>query len=208
MQQILGETLSQKRKSKGISIAKAARDLLIKKEQLQALEDGKWEDLPQPPFVRGFIKNYGQYLNLDTERLLALYRREYDESKYPQSQHKLEKQRFLLTPQRVVTAASIFISFLFILYLIAQYLSISASPKLEIFAPPADSTTTTQVIRIDGKTEKGSTVSVNGEFAPVDTQGNFVYQYTLEEGQNVIEIIAAKRLSPKTKITRVVRLAR
>ncbi len=209
MQQLLGRTLLEKRESKGISISRAAQDLLIKKEQLESLESGDWENLPEPPFVRGFIKNYGDYLGLDTDHLLALYRREYDASKHPSANLKGRKlKRFVITPTTMVTITSIFVVGLFIIYLVTQYLSIVSSPKLDVFAPPADTTTSAPVIRIDGKTEPGATVAVNGDFAAVDQEGNFQYQYTLKDGQNIIEIIAAKRLSPKSKVTRIVRLSR
>ncbi len=209
MEQILGKTLSAKRESKSISTSQASHDLLIKKTQIEALEVGDWENLPEPPFVRGFIKNYGQYLGLDTNHLLALYRREYDASKHPSA--KIERknpQRMLFTPTTVVTLASLLVVALFAFYLIAQYLSIIASPKLEVFAPPADVTVSAPVVKIEGKTETGATVAVNGDFAPVDAGGSFTYQYTLKDGQNIIEIIAAKRLSPKSKVTRIVRLSR
>lgn len=209
MQQLLGRTLLEKRESKGIAISRAAHDLLIKKEQLESLENGAWENLPEPPFVRGFIKNYGQYLGLDPDHLLALYRREYDASKHPSANLKRQKpKRFIITPTTLVTVSSIFVVAIFAVYLVFQYLSITAGPKLEIFAPPADTTTSAPVIRIDGKTEPGATVSVNGDFAAVDQDGNFIYEYALKDGQNIIEIIAAKRLSPKSKVTRIVRLSR
>lgn len=209
MQEVLGKTLLEKREAKGIPISRAARDLLIAKEQLEALEAGDWESLPEPAFVRGFIKNYGQYLGLDTDHLLALYRRQYDPTKHPSAAIRRQKpKRFLITPTRMVTLASLVVVGLFIFYLALQYLSIISSPKLDVFTPPADTTTAAPVIRIDGKTEPGATVAVNGDFAAVDSQGNFQYQYTLKDGQNIIEIIAAKRLSPKSKVTRIVRLSR
>ncbi len=209
MQEVLGKTLLEKREAKGIPIARASRDLLITKEQLEALEAGDWESLPEPAFVRGFIKNYGQYLGLDTDHLLALYRREYDESKHPSASiRRRGPTRFIVTPTRMVTLASLIVVGLFIFYLLAQYLSILSSPKLDVFTPPADTTTAAPVIRIDGKTEPGATVAVNGDFAAVDKDGNFTYQYTLKDGQNIIEIIAAKRLSPKSKVTRIIRLSR
>lgn len=209
MQQILGITLLEKRQERGISLAKAATDLLIKKEHLQALEVGDWQALPEPPFVRGFIKNYGQYLGLDTDRLQALYRREYDVATHPSANLKHRKlKRVIFTPSAIITLASLAVVALFAIYLIAQYLSITAGPKLEVFAPVADTTTSAPVVQVDGKTEPGSTIAINGQFAPVDSYGNFQYQYTLKDGQNIIEIIASKRLSPKSKVTRIVRLSR
>lgn len=209
MQALLGHTLLEKREAKDISIEKVTHDLLIQKEHIEALEQGDWESLPEPPFVRGFIKNYGDYLGLDTDRLLALYRREYDASKHPSANIRRQKpKRFIITPTFVVTIASIFVVAIFVFYLIAQYLSLLSSPTLDVYAPPSDTTTSTSIIKIEGKTDPGATVAVNGDFAPVDSQGNFTYQYTLKDGQNIIEIIAAKRLSPKSKTTRIVRLSR
>lgn len=209
MQEILGKTLSREREIKNVSAAQASRDLLIKKEQIEALEAGDWESLPEPPFVRGFIKNYGEYLGLDTDHLLALYRREYDAAGHPSAKIvRAKPKRMIFTPTTIVTLSSLLVVALFAFYLIAQYLSIIKSPKLEVFVPSPDITTAAPVIKIEGKTDPGSTIAINGEFAPVDQEGNFAYQYRLDDGQNIIEIIAAKRLSPKSKITRIVRLSR
>lgn len=203
-----GSTLSQKREKMGLTLDTISGELHIKKELLQALENTAWDSLPEPAFVQGFIKNYSDYLGLDSKYMLALYRREYDPKKYPQTKSVLGKpQKFFLTPTRLATIGFTAIILAFALYLAVQYTSILSSPKLDVFTPSADETTTVPAVLITGQAEKGSTVSINGEFAPVDTSGNFSYQYQLQEGHNIIEIIAAKRLSPKTKVIRIIRLS-
>ncbi len=205
----VGELFSQRRKAKNVSLVKVSHDLLIKKEHLEAIEKGQWSILPEPTFTRGFIKNYAGYLGLDASKILALYRREYDEAKYPHKQSPLKNQKRLqLTPNKLATTMLILTAVVFVAYLLIQYFSILSAPKLEIFFPPDDSTTSIPVVAIDGKTEKEAIVAVNGQFVPVDDQGNFSHQYQLTEGRNTIEIIASKRLSPKSKVTRVVRLSR
>lgn len=207
--QTVGVLLSQKRKSKGISLEKSAHDLSIKKEQLAALEAGLWSKLPEPAFVTGFIKNYADYLGIDPKLALALYRREFDPLKNPLEKPKLLKpKRLLVTPQILINLFFVAIIFTFISYLAIQYTSILKSPKLEILSPPEDQTTSVPAIVVSGQAEKETTVSINGEFAPIDQDGKFTYQLELKDGQNIIEIIAAKRLSPKTKITRIIRLSR
>lgn len=203
----LSQMLSQGRKAKDITLETAARDLKISKEHLRALEDATWQDLPDPAFVRGFIKNYADYLDLDANYLLALYRREYDAEKHPKSIPFFKKQKRIISPNKVINLGLLILVIAFIAYLIIQYTSIAKSPVLTVISPPADETTTVPVVLIAGKTEKGATVSINGEFAPVDENGNFSTQLKLKDGQNIVEIIAAKRLSPKTKITRVIRLS-
>lgn len=203
----LGELLSAQRKAKKISLTKVSHDLLIKKENLEFLEKCDWEKLPEPAFVKGFIKSYAKYLDLDPNYILALHRREYDEAKYPHKNFMPKKQKlFILTPRRVINFIFLLVAFIFVGYLTIQYLSILSSPKVEIFNPQDDITTSIPLVQILGKTEKETTVSIDGEFVPIDQEGNFSYEAKLEEGKNIIEIIASKRLSPKNKITRTIRL--
>jgi len=205
----LGEILSEARKKKHISITRAASDLLIKKEHIQALEDQKWSELPEPTFVKGFIKSYAAYLGLDTDHILAIYRREFDESKFQRS-HKNPRaeKRLFLTPSRIINFVFIFAVLVFIAYILISFSSIFSAPKLEVLMPQPNETTSVPIVQIIGKTDPEATVSIAGEFVPVDPQGNFSKEYSLKEGKNEIEVISSKRLSPKARVTRTVRLLR
>ena len=199
-----GELLSAQRKLKKISLDRASRDLLIKRHHLEAIEEGVWQNLPESAYIKGFVKNYAQYLGLDESHVLALFRREYDESKYPTKHRDLPK-KLSIPPVRIVNLTFILAIVLFLLYVLFQYLSILSSPKLEVYTPTDDINTFAPIIEVTGYTETGSTLAINGEFVPVDSQGNFSHQVNLKEGQNIIEIIASKRLSPKSKVTKIVR---
>lgn len=202
-----GEILESQRKARRISLKKASKDLRIAKEHLQALEAQDWQNLPEAPFVKGFIISYCRYLGLDPEKTLPLYRREYDERQFQKDpSFKDQKKRLYLTPARLINFIFFAALATFVAYLLIQYSSILSAPKLEINSPSDDENVTVPVIIIQGQTEEDTTVSVDGEFVPVDTNGDFSYQYSLEEGKNTIEIIASKRLSPKTKVERTVRL--
>ncbi len=203
----LASLLSSQRKAKKISLKKVSADLLIKEEHLSALESGDWSSLPEPTFVKGFIRNYSQYLGLDPSFLSAVYRREYDEAKYPKKPSIFEqKKRLMLTPNKLVNAVFILATLVFVGYLTIQYLSILSAPKLEVFAPSDDLTTNVPYVIVSGKTEKETTVAINGEFVPIDSEGNFSYQVKLDDGKNIIEVTASKRLSPKSKVIKIVRL--
>lgn len=204
----VSQILSQKRKAQDQTLETISRDLHIKIENLQALESAAWNSLPDPAFVQGFIKSYSQYLGLDAKYMLALYRREYDPKKHPQSTSVFKKrQTFFITPARLAAVTFAVIVVVFLGYLFLQYTSILNSPKLVVNNPQDNQTTTVPVTLISGKTEKEATVAIDGEFVPVDQDGNFIKELKLTEGQNIIEIIAAKRLSPKTKVTRIIRLS-
>lgn len=201
--------LSSQRKAKKISLKKAAGDLLIKLEHLEAIENSQWHNLPEPAFVKGFIRSYSQYLGLDSEHVLALYRREFDEAKYPPKTSALERKKgLMLTPNKLINLAFILAATIFIIYLVVQYFSILQAPKLEVFTPQDDLTTNVPYVIVSGKVDKQANLVIEGEFIPTDKEGSFSYQLALVEGKNVIEIVASKRLAPKAKVTKIVRLVR
>lgn len=203
----LGEILSEARSQKRLSQEEVARSLLFKKEVIKALEEGDWASLPEAAYVRGFIKNYADLLGLDARRLLALHRAEYDERKYLKRPRE-HKRRLMFTPNLIAPLTAAFAVIIFLAYLTVQYTSILSAPRLEIYTPADDITTTATVVEVSGETEEDTTVSIDGQLVRVDQSGNFSYQIELKDGKNVIEIVASKKLSPKTKITRIIRLSR
>lgn len=203
----LGEILKEQRVARHLSTEEVASELLFKKEVVQALEDGDWGALPEAATVKGFIKNYADLLELDSGHLLALHRAEYDERKYTTPQAK-RKRRLMFTPNLIPPLTFAIAAVTFFVYLAVQYTSILSAPKVEIYTPQNDITTAAAVIEVSGKAEEDTTVSIDGELVPIDESGNFNYQMKLEDGRNVIEVVASKRLSPKTKKTIVVRLGR
>src|SRR5690606_15716290 len=67
--QTIGERLEEARKRKGISIREAAEHTKIRGDYLQKFEANTFDiDLPAL-YIRGFIRTYARYLELDPERL-------------------------------------------------------------------------------------------------------------------------------------------
>jgi cytoskeleton protein RodZ len=71
--QTIGEKLEEARKRKGISVREAAETTKIRGDYLQKFEANSF-DLALPPlYIRGFLRSYSRYLDLDAERFLAEY---------------------------------------------------------------------------------------------------------------------------------------
>lgn len=69
--QTLGERLEEARKRKGISVREAAEATKIRGDYLQKFEANSFDfDLP-PLYIRGFIRTYARYLDLDPQRVVA-----------------------------------------------------------------------------------------------------------------------------------------
>jgi len=72
---------------------------------------------------------------------------------------------------------------------------ITPPPTLEFFLtvtqPAGDSIIDADKVEVRGRTTPDAVVSVNGELAEVDEEGNFTMMVVLEEGPNTIEDIAS-----------------
>lgn len=62
---------------------------------------------------------------------------------------------------------------------------------LTVTQPTNESITNNDKVEVTGITVPSAVVSVNGDIAGVDTEGNFTMMVTLEEGPNLIEVIAS-----------------
>jgi cytoskeleton protein RodZ len=65
-----GEALRQAREARGISLAEAGRMLKLSPRQLEAIEAEAFDKLPGRTWVRGFVRNYARFLELDPAPLL------------------------------------------------------------------------------------------------------------------------------------------
>jgi transcriptional regulator with XRE-family HTH domain len=72
----LGERLLAAREARGIDLLRAERETKIRRGYLAALERGDYAALPGGVYVRGFLRNYSQYLGLDPDEAVAQWHRE------------------------------------------------------------------------------------------------------------------------------------
>lgn len=70
----LGEALAKARLAKNYTQADASNYLKYSVAQVNALENDDFASLPQPMMMRGFIRNYARYLDLDPSSLLEIYK--------------------------------------------------------------------------------------------------------------------------------------
>ena len=71
----IGEYLKNTRKAKNFSIEDVAEATGIRAQYLDALEKGEYTKIPGDVFIKGFIRNYGNYLGVDGNDLVEQYKR-------------------------------------------------------------------------------------------------------------------------------------
>ena len=86
-----GSILRRCREFSHISIEEAAEATKIGKNYLRALEENRFQDLPSPAYLKGFLKTYATYLGLQTEELIQLAAQQ--ENAFPAEPQKIEQVR-------------------------------------------------------------------------------------------------------------------
>ncbi len=70
----LGQKLRETREQHNFSVEQVARDTHISKQYLEALEQEDFSMIPGETYIIGFLRNYAEYLSLNPEELVALYK--------------------------------------------------------------------------------------------------------------------------------------
>jgi cytoskeleton protein RodZ len=70
----IGEKLSRRREEQHYSVDQAARETHIAKLFIEALESENFEVFPGESYLIGFLRKYSDYLELDAEEMITLYR--------------------------------------------------------------------------------------------------------------------------------------
>ncbi len=205
----VGQILREERERKFYSLDEIEKVTKIRKELLEALEADDWSKLPPATFVQGFIKNYGRFLNLDTQKLLAIFRREYSDRKNPPRilesfGNPLKPSKFYLTPTRLISLLVVSLVLVFFTYLWFEYRFLVLSPPLDVSSPKDQLTVQSSAINVVGKTDPEANLLINNQNVTVGKNGNFNQEIKLSDGVNKVMIISTSKFGRPTKIDRTV----
>ena len=200
----LGEVLRTAREARDVDLARVERDTKIRARYLQALEDGDYAELPGAVYTKGFLRNYGAYLGLDTEYLVDLYRLESSQPTTekptvptPPRPISTRRSRPLIVTPGVIMAALLTVGVaIFIVYIAVELVTFARTPALDITAPANDVPSYDQLeYTIIGTTEPNSRVTVDGlrenPTVTADANGDFTIVIGLVPGSNVITLVAS-----------------
>lgn len=205
----VGQVLRETRESKHYTLEEVEKQIKIRKELLEALENDDYDKLPPVTFVQGFIKNYGKFLNLDTNKLLAIFRRGFETSKHPplileSFSRPIKEKKFRITPAQVIGATLGVIIIIFFAYLWFEYRQFAGAPNLVVDSPRDQQTVEIPTILVSGHTDPEVTVSINDQDVGVDSSGHFEEEVKLAASVNTITVTATSHFGQTAKITRTV----
>lgn len=201
-----GEILKSERVSRGLSLEGIADQTKIKYEFLKAIEEQDYQKLPSSAYARGFVRNYAQNLGLDVAKIMAFFRREYEEAKVgiklpPQP---INAPSVALTPSKIITLFVSTAIIIFLAILFWQYRSFAGAPVLLVSSPLDKTTIDRPFVTVVGRTDENAVVFVNGQEVRVAAKGVFEEIVNLNPGLNTIRIVAKNKVGKESVVERTV----
>jgi cytoskeleton protein RodZ len=212
----LGEQLRAQRERKGISLDQAAADTRIREKFLRALEEGDHQALPGAVYTKGFLRNYAEYLDLETDGLIGLYQHERGKPEPAQSRsfrpyrpvvhRSLIFRPVIFLPVIVLAGVGLFVG-----YLYYQFTTFAVQPRLEVVDPSTDMISALPELVVRGNTVPDGRVTVRvfpgpdtfGDIHP-RADGSFTTAVALKPGANHIEIEVLDAAGKTNRVSRTV----
>lgn len=208
--QTLGEKLRALRRGQAVSLIMLEETTHIQRKYLEALERGRYDELPEPLYTRNFIKAYARVLGADETYFLELYEQESGRMDLL-APHRLPRQR--VNKSWLFSSAS-FLKFsafaavgtLFVGYFLWQVSGVLRPPHIVIEGPADGFAADSALVAVHGRVENDDvTLMVNGHQVVVNDDKTFTTTVDLSLGLNVITVEGTRRYSQKaTEYRRVV----
>ncbi len=203
----VGSILREARVSKSITFDYIEKATKIRAKFLEAIEQDDYSTLPSLAYAKGFVKNYSEFLGLNSTTVLAFFRRQTKDTTRAMILPKgvtepLNRSWLQLTPPKFLALLLTSLVILFLSYLGLQYGRIKQPPILAVDTPKEQVVSTERKIDVLGRTDTDATVTVNGTSVLVRSDGKFFEQVTLEPGVNTITISTTSRFGKSATVTR------
>lgn len=211
MMENVGEILKKRRLEKKVTLEEVEKGIKIRTKFLKALEEDDYRKLPSATYIRGFIKNYSEFLDLSSEKVLAVFRRQFDERKnlglLPKGlTEPLGKRTLSLKTPPVISFLFLLPLLLLLAYLYREYRLFTQPPPLTIQSPQEQAIIFGETVEVSGRTEPSAILTLNGQKIFLQEDGSFIQKITLTPGLNILEFSAKNNLGKETIVRRNVRI--
>src|SRR3990167_9691672 len=158
----IGDILREAREKQNLTLEDIEGAIKIRRKNLVAIEGGQWDVFPSKIYIQGIISSYGKFLKLEEDKLIAYFRREYEQRDPLQFKTKAPKEQFTPHARKIAKRIILAIVFLFVMYFTYQLKIFYTPPKVTILEPN-NTTFKNEKITLKGETEKDSVITINGK---------------------------------------------
>jgi transcriptional regulator with XRE-family HTH domain len=200
----IGLFLQEERNKKKLTLAQMERETKIKKQFIDLIEKGDWENLPEYPITSGFVKTIAKSLGIPEETAIAILRRDYpfDKKKVSINPKPDLKLKVSINPKILVAVLSVLMILFFLGYLFYQYIQYVSPPKLIIDRPAENQEVIVGNVVVAGKTDSDVTLTVNNQRVLVSETGEFSDKIEVDEQTKDIVFVAKSRYGKETVVIR------
>lgn len=200
----VGEVLKKQRENLEKSLEQVALDTKIQPRFIKYIEEDDFEKFDSPVYAQGFIKIYANYLNLNEDRILAIYRRsvpnETKKSPSVRETERLKPNRIKVTPKLVAIILSAIFLLGILSYIGYQIYQFQSPPTITISSPENEETLTEEKTVVKGVTDTNTSLFINDNPVEISPNGDFQYEVELNPGVNIITILAKKNNSTQETV--------
>ncbi len=204
-QKQVGELLKAEREAKNISLEEIEKITHVRKKHLEAIEQSNWSLFSSKAYVLGIVRAYGEYLHLDTQKLEAFFRRDYERKDTTRFNRHAQPKQYAPLSRRILFVTGGVIAALFILYFGYQIRLYTRPPKLEIVSPKVAIIDRESSFMLVGRVEKDSSVRINGREVLPDDQHIFRFKIPLQKQSVTVKIEVTGANGKKTVLEKVFR---
>lgn len=205
----LGDRLRDKREELGFGIQEIARKLKISARMIKALEEDNYAPFPAKVYARGILVKLAARLSFPlSPEAEAHFEEAWLSSKERGSGSSLlrpGRRGVLLFTPRLVGLILIFAVFLlFIGFSSLRVARFLALPELAVEEPGQESVWQGPVLKVSGRAERESRLTINDREIRIDTEGNFSDQIELAAGAHTLEFLVEDRFGKERRKVRYV----
>lgn len=212
--QSLASILKRRRESLDISLSEAEQATRIRGKYIEALEAGEYDTLKDDVYTKGYVKNYADFLGLETKPIVKLYEQERAGQREMRRQSRrgsgvklgvkpIKSARMVVTPKTFALMTVAAIVALVIGYIMWQVIALSAPPKLSVNNTESRMVTT-NFGYVSGRVDSGADLYINDSPVLVDAEGGFRERISLIDGRNEIKLTAKNRLGKSVSQTYII----
>lgn len=188
----IGDELKKQREKNKLTLEDVEHATKIRIKNLTAIEEGNWDFFPSRTYIQGIISSYGKFLELDEQKLIAYFRREYEQRDQLKFKARTTKEQFTPQAKKMIKMVIILIIIAFVGYFGYQ-LKLYYTPPKVVIIEPKQTLFSKDKITLKGSTEKDSTILVNEEEVFLNEKNIFETEIPLPDEKNevIIEVIGA-----------------
>lgn len=199
----VGSLLKNKREQKKLSLSDVEKHIKVRAKFIQALEEDRWDVFTSKIYISGILKNYSQFLGLDYRKVLAFFRREYEQQEDIRFKKRVSKKYLSADSKKAVWVGFLTVLVLFVVYFLFQLFQYLRPPQIELLSPTQTVFRHDVVVKVIAKTEKEATITIFGERVYQNKEGIFEFMFPLGNGDNKLRIEVVGANGKKTVLEKI-----